>query len=62
MENIPAEHTAAILKDNEVIYSGMVKDSKVKWDNLPFEGIHGIFQYALKAIDNKWYRYTWMQF
>ena len=62
LNTIPVEHTAAIVEGSTVYYSGKIQDTKVKWDNLPFDATHGIYQYILKAINGKWYRYTWMQF
>ena len=62
IKDIPIEHTAAILRDNDVIHSGKSQDMKRKWELLLFEKPHGIYQYALKAINDTWYRYTWIQF
>ena len=59
---IPSDHTVAIIKGEEIYYSGMMKDSKAKWESLPFDTGHGIYQYIMKAINGKWYRHTWMQF
>ena len=62
IDTIPGEHTTAIITDNTLYYSGNMADTRVKWDDLPFDAPHGIYSFILKAIDNKWYQYTWMQF
>ena len=62
IKDIPSEHTAAIIKgQDEVVYSGKIKDATKEWDNMVFSGIHGIFQFACFAIDGTWYRTSWMQ-
>ena len=62
IQDIPKEHTAAIIRgQDDVVYSGKIKDTTAKWDNLPFSGLSGLFQFALYAIDGKWYRTTWVE-
>ena len=56
---VPAEHTIAILQGDTIIHSGMMADSRQRWDDCMLDSNHGIYVYAGRAIDNKWYRIAW---
>ena len=57
--DVPNEHTIAITRDDNIIHSGMMADSRIEWDNIMLDGNHGLYTYAGKAIDGKWYRMNW---
>ena len=39
-----------------------ITEARTAWDNLPFEGKHGLFQLVGQTIDGKWYRLSWIEF
>jgi len=56
--------TSAVILNNadEVIYSGNMADANEKWDTLPFDAPHGLYQIAYAGITGNWYRVNWMKF
>ena len=63
VDTIPEGHTAAILRSNGTVYaSGSMKEMNHKWEILPFTvDCRDIYTLALLAIDDKWYRASWLQ-
>ena len=57
---VPQSHTTAILHNETILHSGMLVDCKNRWEQLPFYQNHGLYSFAVKAIDGKWYLASWM--
>lgn len=57
---VPKSHTIAIVQDDTIIHSGMMADSRKRWDDVSLDGNHGNYQYIGRTIDNRWNRITWM--
>ena len=57
---VPKSHAIAITQNDTIIYSGMMADAKERWDDISLYGNHGLYEYLGKAINNRWYRISWM--